>query len=191
VTAGEKKPATLKLQELRFSRRVDRALSLLSGLERALVAQPNLLTQIFQQDTLPALSSVALPALPRGSCCQSRCSRHLSANVQQALPNVKAVAANGPIAGREHLPVPADSVERAPGAEIKHRHILIDLEREHRPAKEIGHHVMAGEATHGTRELTRHDAGMDRIDQATGDVAGGKHIRHAGDAHELIDDKAV
>lgn len=94
MTAGEKKPAALTLQELGFSLRVNRALSLLSGLERALVAQANLLTQIFQQDTPPAQSSVALLALPRGSCCQSRCSRHFSANVQRALSNVKAVAAN-------------------------------------------------------------------------------------------------
>jgi hypothetical protein len=92
----------------------------------------------------------------------------------------------GVLSGGEDLAIPAHCVHGAPASEIEDGDVPIDPQRKHWAAHELSHHVVAREATHGARELTRHHCGMSRIDQAGSHFPSGGNIRQLGGPHEFI-----
>jgi len=97
----------------------------------------------------------------------------------------------GARAVRQQLAIPADGVDRAPGAEVEDRRVPVDPQRQHRRAEKVGHHIVAGEAAHRPAMLAGHHRGMRAVDQAPGTVARSEHAGHAFHPHERVDRKAA
>src|SRR4051794_13917983 len=66
----------------------------------------------------------------------------------------------GSRSGRGDATVPSDGVKRAPGAEVEHGNVLIDVERKHRLPEQVCHYVVTGEAAHRAGKLAGHHCGV-------------------------------
>src|ERR1700733_1056950 len=88
---------------------------------------------------------------------------------------------------RHHLPVPPLRVYSAPRTKIDDRDMAVDMQGQHCLTEEIAYDIVAGEASHRTGVLARHDRRVGAVYWQPSDISGREFGLHAPDLEASID----